>query len=178
MVLLFFIAIGVAIIWMYNLLIGAQNGVQNAFGALDAMLKKRFDLIPNLVEVAKQYAGYEQGTLTKLTELRARAQSGTLSAVEKNELSRQVSSVMVTMENYPELRANENFMQLQRSLNETEEQIAAARRNYNSVITTYNNRVMMFPTNIFASILGFTPKNVLETAENERQNVDVKQLFQ
>jgi LemA protein len=165
----------------YNTFVRTQNGVENAFGALDAQLKQRFDLIPNLVATVRQYAAYEQNTLTHITELRTRYQSGALGKDERlaadAELSAAFRGIFVAMENYPALQANENFMQLQRALNETEEQIAAGRRNYNGYVTRYNNAVMFFPNNIFASILGFEPKTVLATPEAERGNVNVKDLF-
>lgn len=173
-----FLLIGVII---YNNLIGARNQVENAFGTIDVMLKKRYDLIPNLVETAKAYMKHERETLTGITELRTKALSGNVSSDEKVQLENQISgmmkSVMVAVENYPELKASEQFTMLQRSWNETEEQISAARRNYNASVTDYNNAVEKFPSNIFASIFGHKRKAVLEIPETERQNVNAKVLF-
>jgi LemA protein len=166
---------------LYNNLVGARNQVENAFGSIDVMLKKRYDLIPNLVETAKAYMKHEKDTLTGITELRTKAMSPSATSDEKIQLENQISgmmkSVMVAVENYPELKASEQFTMLQRSWNETEEQISAARRNYNASVTSYNNAVEKFPSNIFASIFGHKRKSVLEIPEVERQNVSAKAMF-
>lgn len=166
---------------MYNSLVGKKNQVENVFGSMDTMLKKRYDLIPNLVATVKQYMTHEQETLTKITELRAKATSGDISNDEQvqldNQMSKMLGGIMVAVENYPDLKANTNFMQLQRSLNEVEEQISAARRSYNAVVTDYNNAVEMFPTNIMAGMMNYKRKQVFEISEAERQNVNVKELF-
>lgn len=177
-ILVVFIFFGVLI---YNSLIGKRNQVTNAFSAIDVMLKKRFDLIPNLVEVVKQYTNYEQSTLTKIVELRAKATSGSLTDAEKasldSELSTTVKGLMVTVENYPDLKANTNFLNLQSTWTESEEQIAAARRTYNSAVTDYNNAIMMFPGNMFAGMLNYSKIDVLETPAEERKNISAKELF-
>lgn len=177
-------AIGLLLIMsivIFNSLVGARNQVENAFGSIDVMLKKRYDLIPNLIETAKAYMKHEKETLTSITDLRTRAMSPTISTDEKVQLENQISgmmkSVMVSVENYPELKASEQFTMLQRSWNETEEQISAARRNYNASVTDYNNTVEKFPSNIFASIFGYKRKFVLEIPETERQNVSAKAMF-
>lgn len=168
-------------IFFYNSLIGKKNQVTNAFSAIDVMLKKRFDLIPNLVEVVKQYTNYEQGTLTKIVELRAKATSGNITPAEKAQLDSELSSsmrgLMVNIENYPDLKANSNFINLQTTWTESEEQIAAARRTYNATVTDYNNAIMMFPGSLFAGMLNFQPTPVLETAAEERKNISAKELF-
>jgi LemA protein len=148
---------------------------------LDALLKKRYDLIPNLISSVQEYMKYESGTLTEITQIRTKAMSPSISSEEKIELANQLSSAMrginVAFENYPELKANQNFLQLQGSLNEVEEQISAARRTYNAVVTDYNNGVEMFPSNIIASLMGLKKKPVFVIEESERKNVDVKGLF-
>lgn len=168
-------------IGIYNSLISKKNQVANAFSAIDVMLKKRFDLIPNLVEVVKQYTQYEGDTLTKITELRGKALNANATEGDKLALDQQIGSavkgLMVSVENYPDLKANTNFLNLQSTWTESEEQIAAARRNYNASVTTYNNGVMMFPGNIFAGMLGYQPMQVLETAAEERKNLSAKELF-
>lgn len=168
-------------IFFYNSLIGKKNQVTNAFSAIDVMLKKRFDLIPNLVEVVKQYTTYEQGTLTKIVELRAKATSGNITPDEKARLNSELSSsmrgLMVNIENYPDLKANTNFINLQTTWTESEEQIAAARRTYNAAVTDYNNAIMMFPGSLFAGMLNFQPTQVLETTAEERKNISAKELF-
>jgi LemA protein len=171
----------ISFVSMYNSLIGKKNQVENIFAGVDAVLKKRYDLVPNLVAAVKNYMQHEAGLLTEVTELRAKAASGTLSSDEKvsldNRISKAIGGIMVAVENYPNLKANENFMQLQRSLNEIEEQISAARRAYNAVVTDYNNAIEMFPTNMLASMISYKRKNVFEISEKERQNVNVGKLF-
>lgn len=165
----------------YNSLTRKRNDVENAFGAIDAMLKKRYDLIPNIVATVQQYAAHEKETLAEITGLRARNYSS-LTDGEKAEFDRSFTAasrnLFAVAENYPQLRASENFMQLQRSLNETEEQLSAARRTYNAAVTEYNNTVMSVPSNIIANIFSFTKKEVLTIPEAERATPDVKKLFQ
>ena len=169
------------VILTYNNLVGARNAVENAFGTIDVMLKKRYDLIPNLVEVAKTYMKHEQSIFTQLAELRSRAVSPSLTSDEKVHLENQISGIMknlmVSVENYPDLKASEQFTLLQRSWNETEEQISAARRAFNAAVTQYNNAVEKFPSNLFANIFGYKRKEVFVLAEVERQNVSAKALF-
>ena len=167
--------------FMYNGLVRKKNQVENVFASMDAMLKKRTDLIPNLVSAVQQYMQHERETLNELTEMRAKAVSGQLSADEKiglqHQVSRALGGIMVAVENYPDLKADQNFIQLQSSLNEVEEQISAARRAYNAAVTSYNNAIEMLPTNILASMMSYQRKNVFEISEAERKNVDVKGLF-
>ncbi len=166
---------------MYNGLIRRRNEVDNAFGGMDVQLKKRYDLIPNLVAVVKKYAAHEKELLAKVTAMRAKATSGNLSTDEKVALDNQISagmkSIMVAVENYPDLKASENFMNLQRTINEVESQISAARRTYNAVITDYNNGIQIFPQSIMAGMMSMSKKEVFIIPETERQNVDVKSLF-
>jgi len=179
-----FIVLGVVIIvfvMLYNSLVGKKNQVENAFSGMDAMLKKRYDLIPNLVSSVKNYMQHEKGVLTEITELRVKAASGNLSDNEKvdldNKISKAIGGIMVAVENYPALKANDNFLQLQRSLNEIEEQISAARRSYNASVMEYNNAVEMFPTNFFANMMNYRRKAMFEISEGERKNVNVGDLF-
>lgn len=177
-IIIVLLLIGVGI---YNSLIGKKNQVSNAFSAIDVMLKKRFDLLPNLVETVKQYMQYESNLLTKVVELRAKAVNGNLSNDEKLELDKQLSSsvkgLMVNVENYPDLKANHNFLNLQSTWTESEEQIAAARRTYNAAVTDYNNAIMMFPGNMFAGMLNYQQIFVLANTEEERKNTSAKELF-
>lgn len=174
-------AIIIVIASMYNSLINKKNQVENAFGGMDAQLKKRYDLIPNLISSVKTYMKHETDTLTQITELRAKAISGKASDEEKVDIDNMITSklggVMVAVENYPDLKASENFNQLQRSLNEVEEQISASRRAYNASVTSYNNSVEMFPTNIIAGMMSMKHKNVFEIPETQRENVNVGDLF-
>jgi len=168
------------VIFLYNTIITRKNQTENAFGLVDTMLKKRYDLIPNLVETVKQYMVHEATVLSHVTALRAKFADG-LSSQEKvglyNELSKGVSNLMLSVENYPDLKANQNFLKLQASWNETEEQIAASRRYYNSAVTDFNNAILTFPSNLIAKRLGFSPLNVFEIEANERANVMAKELF-
>ncbi len=173
--------ISLLVISIYNSLVKKRNEVENAFGGMDVQLKKRYDLIPNLVETVKQYATHEKELLTKVTEMRAKATDTKLSNNEKvaldNAISTSMKGIMVAVENYPELKANENFINLQRSLNEAEAQISAARRTYNAVITDFNNSIEIFPNNIVAGFMKLEHKEVFEIDDTERQNVNVKDLF-
>ena len=166
---------------IYNGLIGKKNQVENAFASIDTMLKKRYDLIPNLVATVKQYASHEQDTLTEITELRAQAISGGLSPDEQvqidNKITKAMGGIMVAVENYPDLKANENFLQLQRSLNEVEEQISASRRAFNAAVTDLNNAIEMFPSNIVAGTMSLKRRELFEIPQSERENVDVSKLF-
>ena len=158
-----------------------KNQVENAFARIDTMLKKRYDLIPNLVATVKQYASHEKETLTEITELRAKAMSGGLSSDEQmkvdNQIFKAMGGIMVAVESYPELKANENFFQLQRTLNETEEQISAARRAFNATVTDFNNAIEMFPSSIVAGMMHYTRRQLFEIPKTERENVDVGKLF-
>ena len=169
------------IVFMYNTLISKKNQVENIFAGLDAVLKKRYDLLPNLVASVKEYMVHEQITLEKMTELRSKAITRTLDSRETIALDKQISSMlgnlMVAAENYPTLKANENFLHLQGTLGELEEQISAARRAYNQSVTDYNNSIEMFPTNFMAKVMKLASKEVFSIPASERQSVDVKNLF-
>ncbi|WP_214227154.1 LemA family protein [Pedobacter sp. B4-66] len=182
--IIIFIILSVILIFgvsIYNSLIGKKNQVTNAFSAIDVMLKKRFDLLPNLIETVKQYMQYEGDLLTKVVELRAKAGNPNLSNEERLDLDKQLSSsvkgLMVNVENYPDLKANQNFLNLQSTWTESEEQIAAARRTYNASVTDYNNAIMMFPGNIFAGMMNYQPIAVLANTEEERKNISAKDFF-
>ncbi|MCX5705506.1 MAG: LemA family protein [Candidatus Omnitrophica bacterium] len=165
----------------YNTMISKKNQVTNVFATIDALLKKRFDLIPNLISSCQTYMNYEKGTLTQITELRTKAISGNLSDDQKvdleNQMTKLLGGIKIAFENYPDLKASQNFLQLQAALNEVEEQISAARRAYNASVTDYNNAVEMFPTNMIASSMGLAQKKVFEVPEEERKNVNVGELF-
>ena len=179
------IAVGVILllvpIFIYNALIAKKNMVLNVFGTIDALLKKRFDLVPNLVATVKGYAAHEKDLLEEITETRAKALAGRISADQQIQFDSQLTTLLTglfaTVENYPDLKANENFMHLQRTLVELEEQISAARRAYNAAVNDYNNAVEMFPTNIVASMMNYQRKNFFQIPEKERLNVDAKKLL-
>ena len=161
---------------MYNILVSRRNQVQNIFGTMDAMLKKRWD--PNLVATVQGYAAHEKTLFENVTQTRSRALSGQMTPEQMVQYDNAVSQLMgvfrATVENYPQLKASENFLHLQRTLNELEEQISAARRAYNAAVTDYNNAVDMFPTNIIASMFSFQRKSLLEFSEQDRQSPDVR----
>lgn len=162
-------------ILVFNLLIRLKNGVDFAFASIDAMLKKRYDLIPSLVEVCKGHMAHERGVLREVTELRAKAlQSSGDETIELNgRLSARLEELLVLVEAYPELKASESFDHLSRTLNEVEGQIAAARRAYNAAVLAYNNVCEMFPTNLVALLMGLGTRRPFEIADDERAAVKV-----
>ena len=164
-----------------NTLTYRRNQADNAFASVDVYLKKRFDLIPNLVAAVQQYMGHEKSVLTEITALRSEAMRSGLSGEEvidiNNRMNRALRTVNVAMENYPDLKSNTNILQLQASLNEVEEQLSAARRTYNAAVLSFNNGVQLFPSNLIAAIRGLRTRSYLETPEPERNNVDVRGLF-
>ena len=166
---------------LYNGLVGKKNQVENAFAGMDVMLKKRYDLIPNLISTVKNYMTHEKELLTQITELRSQAVNGSISNEQKvdldNKISKAFSGIMVAVENYPDLKANDSFMQLQRALNEVEEQISASRRSYNASVTDYNNAIEMFPSSIVAGMMNYKTKLLFVIEESQRQNIDVNDLF-
>jgi len=170
----------IVIILLYNSLISKKNQVENIFGSIDVLLTKRRDLIPNLVESVKAYMKHEKELLENITSLRSRSLL-TTNEEEKMNLENQISAmlgrILVNIENYPQLKANENVMHLQMTLAEIEEQISAARRAYNQAVTDYNNAIEMIPTNILAKFMGYKKKAVFEISESERKNINIGSLF-
>ncbi len=166
---------------LYNSLVGKRNQVKNIFATTDALLKKRYDLIPNIVATVKGYADHERSVLEDVTRARAGGDWNRISDDDKvdidNAVSKAAGGMRLAVENYPDLKANENFMHLQRTLNELEEQISAARRAYNASVTDYNNSVEMFPTNIMASMANFKLKRLFEATDFERENVSTKEML-
>jgi len=162
----------VAIIAIYNGLVHKRNQVRNVFATIDVMLKKRWDLVPNLVATVKGYAQHEKTLFEDLTNARSRVAQAGLGSAERvtleNSITRGLSRLFAVVENYPQLKAGENFLHLQRTLNELEEQISAARRAYNAAVTDYNNAVQMFPSSMFASAFGFAPAVLFEIPDAEK----------
>ncbi|MCI6989378.1 MAG: LemA family protein [Campylobacter sp.] len=175
-----FALIVIFVVMTYNTLIGKKNQVSNIRASVDTQLKKRYDLIPNLVASVKEYMKHEQGILTRITELRSLAINSNDSSKTfelNNELSKLLSGIKVAVENYPNLKANENVMHLQKSLNEVESQISATRRAYNASVMDYNNSVEMFPTNIIANLFKFSKESFFEALEEEKVAPNVRDLF-
>lgn len=168
------------IIFLYNEIIRKKNQTDNAFGTIDAMLKKRYDLIPNLVETVKQYMTHESAIFTEVTRLRSKLNqdlSNEDSVELHNEIEKRLNNILVSVENYPDLKASQNFLKLQGAWNEAEEQISASRRFYNTSIEEYNNSIQVFPANLIAKKFGFNPKKVFEIDETERKNINAGDLF-
>jgi LemA protein len=158
----------IIIVWAvasYNGFVTLTNRVREAWSDIDVQLKRRYDLIPNLVETVKGYAAHESGTLTKVTEMRTRAMNATTPADKadaENMLSGALKSLFAVSENYPNLKANENFLELQRQLEDTENKLQAARRFYNSVVQDLNTRLQSFPSNLIGSTFGFKPSDFFQ----------------
>ncbi len=181
---LVFTVIGIAIvalvIWIiavFNALITLRNRTQEAWSDIDVQLKRRYDLIPNLVETVKGYARHEAGTFEKVTLARAaamNAQGAAARAEAENALSQTLKSLFALAENYPDLKASQNFLQLQDDLKDAEDKIQAARRFYNANVRDFNTKIEVFPNNLIASNLNFKKYEFFEIAEAERQNVQVK----
>ena len=167
----------IAVIVMYNGFIKLKNNCEEAFATMDVYLKKRYDLIPNLVETVKGYAAHEKETLTKVIEARNMAQ-GAATVEEKiageNQLQGTLKSLFAIAENYPDLKANQNFLDLQDQLKKVEEDIANSRKYYNAVVKQFNVKCEAFPSNIIAGIFKFEKKAMFEVdSAEERQNVKV-----
>jgi len=177
-VILGIIVVPVVVCWaIYNGLVRKKNDCEQAFGNIDVYLKKRYDLIPNLVKIAGKYMKHEKEVFTKITELRAQAMSGNASQDDSVKINSEISSLLggikVAMENYPQLKADTQMTKLQGSMNEIEEQISAARRTLNACVTILNNAVEMFPSNIFAGMFGFKKRELFAAEEIARENVSV-----
>ncbi|MBD3280038.1 LemA family protein [Candidatus Dojkabacteria bacterium] len=164
------------LLMLYNSVIRLKVLVEEAWSGIDVQLKKRYDLIPNLVETVKGYAKHEKGTFERVTELRSRAM-GTEDPAElaeiEGELRSTLKSLFAVAENYPELKADQNFLNLQNTLQEIETEIESARRYYNGAVRDYNMKIQVFPANLVAGMLGFSVKKFFETSEAERENVKV-----
>lgn len=161
----------------YNSLVGLRNKVQDQWSQIDVVLKNRNDLIPNLVETVKGYAKHEKETLDAVIDARSKATSANTKEEEikaAGEVTEALGRLFALAENYPDLKANQNFMDLQNKLNEVEEKIRFARQFYNDSVLTYKNKLEMFPSNIVANMFGFKPEAFFEATEEERKNVQVK----
>lgn len=171
-IVLLFISVGI-----YNSLVGKRNKVKNSWGQIEVQLKRRFDLIPNLVETVKGYAAHEKGTLEEVTSARTKFMSASTpneALAANDEMSRCLGKLFAVSEAYPDLKANENFIDLQRELSKTEDKISFSRQFYNDVVMDYNNSVQMFPSSIFAGIFGFREETFFNVDETEREAPKVK----
>ena len=175
--LIIIVLLVLAIISMYNSLVRLRQKVKNSWSQIDVQLQRRFDLIPNLVETVKGYMEHEKDVLAKVTELRTSwANAG--SVVEKADLDNQLSgalkTIMAVSENYPDLKANQNFSELQQELQNTENKISFSRQFYNDSVTMYNTKLEVFPSNLIASMFGFKSEDLFKAESDEaRKNVKI-----
>jgi len=162
----------------YNGLVSLRRQVDNSFGQIDVQLKRRYDLIPNLVETVKGYMKYEQETLDKVISARNRAVSATSvqdKAAADGQVTAALGGIFALSEAYPELKANQNMLSLQEELKSTENKVSFARQYYNDIVTAYNTRLETFPSNLVASMGGFTSRELFEIEDPiQRENVQVK----
>lgn len=171
------VLLAILLVGLYNKLAKQRVVVDEASSDIETFLKQRYDMIPNLVEIVKGYAKHETETFTKVTELRAKAMSaGSLEQKMEieGELSKAVTKVMAVAENYPELKANANFLDLQTNLKELEDNIQKSRRYYNGAARDFNSMLVVFPNNLLAGIFGFKNVAFLEATEEEKKNVEIK----
>ncbi|WP_295591510.1 LemA family protein [uncultured Methanobrevibacter sp.] len=176
-VIILVIFIIVTLIHMYNNLVGLRNRVKNSYAQIDVQLKRRNDLIPNLVETVKGYAGHEKGVLEEVTKARSSVMNASTpqeASEANNQLTGALKSLFAVAENYPDLKANSNFQQLQTELSDTEDKISYARQFYNDVVLKYNNACQQFPSSMIAKIFGFKEEVFFEAPEAERAVPEVK----
>ena len=162
------VLIGLWVVWAYNRFVRLTNRSEEAWSDIDVQLKRRYDLIPNLVNTVKGYAAHEAGTLQKVTEARTKAMGAQTvgeHAAAENMLTDALKSLFAVSEAYPDLKANTNFIELQRELSDTENKIQAARRFYNSVVIDLQNALESFPTNVIGKSFGFTTREFFELNE-------------
>ncbi|MEO5905295.1 MAG: LemA family protein [Saprospiraceae bacterium] len=180
MILIIFFAIllllGLFLMSSYNKLVRLRNGAEEAFESINVYLKQRYDLIPNLINTIKGYTQYESGLLEKIVELRSKAMAsgGRDGGAAENELTGALKSVFALSENYPDLKANQEFLNLQQTLTSLEEGIQRARRYYNASARDMNNAVEVFPSNLLAGPFGFKRMSYFEVEEAEKANVKVQ----
>ncbi len=164
------------LIYLYNSLISLRMRVNNAWSQIDVQLKRRYDLIPNLIETVKGYMKHEKTVLENVTKMRASLITGTMQdkAKASNQITEALKSIFAVAESYPQLKANENFIHLQEELSGTESKIAYARQFYNDSVMQYNEALQVFPTNMFAKLFGFQSREFFETKGKERENIKVQ----
>ena len=171
------VVIIIALIGIYNSLVTLRLRVKNAWSQIDVQLQRRFDLIPNLVETVKGYMEHESAVLTRVSELRtswSNAQTVDEKAKLDNQLSETLKTIMAVAENYPDLKANQNFTELQTELTNTENKISYSRQFYNDTVTRYNTKLETFPSNVVASMFNFKAEELFEVDNEEaRKNVKV-----
>ncbi len=164
----------------YNRLVSLQNRIKESFAAIDVYLEQRFDTLTKTAEVVVSYALHERETFERVTAIRQGIHPG-MSDEQKienyNQIEKMLNGINIQVENYPELKANENYMQLQRSINDLEEKLSASRRTYNANVTSFNTMIETVPTNFFAARLGFSHKGLLEIETKKKSDVDMRSLL-
>lgn len=175
-IVVFAIVIFILIVIVFNQFVSLNNQTKNAWSDIDVLLKRRHDLIPNLIEIVKKYSQHESDVFEKVTEARTKAINAS-SVSEKGEsenmLSNSLKTIFAVAEDYPELRASENYQQLSMDLKETEDSLAQARRFYNANVRDLNTKVEMFPYNIFAKVFGFNRADFFEGSDEEKQDIKI-----
>ena len=164
----------IAILVLYNNLVKSKNRVKEKQAGIDVYLNQRFDLIPNLVETVKGYAKHESDLLTDITNLRTSYMNDSSNLKNGEDLNNKMNKLLAIAENYPELKASEQFLSLQKNLTKIEDQLQAARRIYNMAVTRYNNKIQTVPSNIVASLFGFKEEKLFEIEEYKKENVSLK----
>jgi len=176
-ILVVVVALLLGLAGVYNSLISLKNRVQEAWSDIDVQLKRRYDLIPNLVETVRGYMKHEDSVFTKVTQSRSQAMQATgaqSKAEAENALSGTLKSLFAVAEGYPDLKASQNFLQLQDEISDTENKIQASRRFYNGQVRDFNTKIQVFPTNLIANMLRFTNYEYFEAQGEEKENVKVK----
>jgi LemA protein len=176
-ILVIVVVIAFAVVGMYNSLVQLKVRCDSAWADIDVQLKRRHDLIPNLVETVKGYAAHEKGTFENIAKFRSQAMQATTpadKAAAENQLTGALKSLFAVAENYPQLKASEEFTQLQGSLSQTEDAIQNSRRYYNAVVRDLNTKIQSFPTNILANMAGFQQRQFFEAESTDREPVAVK----
>jgi LemA protein len=176
-IIILVIIVIVTIVHMYNNLVGLRNRVKNSYSQIDVQLKRRNDLIPNLVETVKGYAAHEKGVLEEVTKARTGVMNASTieeTSAADNQLTGALKTLFAVAENYPDLKANSNFQQLQGELSDTEDNIAYARQFYNDVVLKYNNACQQFPSSLLAGMFGFKEETYFEAPESEKAVPEVK----
>lgn len=172
-ILLIIVIISGMILSYYNGFVKKGNRVKERESQIDVLLNQRFDLIPNIVNCVKGYAKHEKSTLENVTKLRSDYQNNGFSTQETEKIDKQINNLMAIAESYPDLKANTDFLSLQRNLNEIENKLSYARTSYNNAVTSYNNAVESVPSNIIAKIFNFEKKDLFQIESEKRENIKV-----
>ena len=176
-IIIIVVILAVSAVVSYNVFVKSRNQIEEAFSTMDVYLKKRYEMIPRLVEIVKQYSIHEKETLERIVQARSMAiNASTVEERGQNEnmLSGALKSLFAISEGYPELKANENYLELQTQLADLEDEISQSRKYYNGVVKVMNNKVEIFPSNLFAKLFGFNRYPYFMADEYERQNVEIR----